>query len=255
MPDTMDLRALQADVNALSWYHTIDLGHGIVTPGIFNTLKYVDRYGIPAGLAGRSVLDIGAYNGFFTIEAKRRGAGRVVAMDRWGLPDSPERTGFDLAVRATGVEVEAVNGDVYELSPAVAGVFDVVFFFGVLYHLKYPLLALERIASVTRGTLLLETHLDALAMTRPAMAFYPGDELEGDGTNWCGPNPEAVAAMLTVAGFTDVRPVSYYLYEHATKTSEWKPVSNMDELRCVIDARPGPRGEGMTLRAVFHATK
>jgi len=255
MPVTMDAQSLQARVAALSWYHTIDLGHGVVTPGIFNTLKYVDRYRIPASLAGRSVLDIGAYNGFFTIEAKRRGASRVVAMDRWGLPDSPERTGFDLAISATGVEVEAVNGDVYELSPSVAGVFDTVFFFGVLYHLKYPLLALERIASVTQGSLLLETHLDALAMTRPAMAFYPGAELEGDGTNWCGPNPEAVEAMLTVAGFTDVRPVSYYLYEHATRTSEWKNVESMDELQRVIDARPGPRGDGITLRAVFHATK
>ena len=205
----MDPRALQERVNALGWYHTIDLGQGVVTPGIFNTLRYVDRYGIPERLAGLSVLDIGAYNGFFTIEAKRRGAQRVVAMDRWGLPDSPERTGFDLAVEATGVDVESVNGDVYELTPAIAGQFDLVFFFGVLYHLRYPLLALERIAGVTRGSLLLETHLDALAMTRPAMAFYPGAELEGDGTNWCGPNPEAVEAMLRVAGFANVRPVSY----------------------------------------------
>lgn len=251
----MDLRALQADVSALSWYHTIDLGHGIVTPGIFNTLKYVDRYGIPAGLAGRSVLDIGAYNGFFTIEAKRRGAARVVAMDRWGLPDSPERTAFDLAVKATGVDVECIKGDVYDLTPDTAGRFDLVFFFGVLYHLKYPLLALERIAGVTDGTLLLETHLDALALTRPAMAFYPGNELEGDGTNWCGPNPEAVEAMLKVAGFTDVRPISYYLYDQATKTSDWKFVDSMDALQQVIDSRPGQRGDGITLRAVFQATK
>lgn len=255
MPHTMDARALQAEVNALSWYHTIDLGHGVVTPGIFNTLKYVDRYSIPTSLAGRSVLDIGAYNGFFTIEAKRRGASRVVAMDRWGLPDSPARTGFDLAVKATGVDVECILGDVYDLSPSTAGLFDTVFFFGVLYHLKYPLLALERIASVTHGTLLLETHLDALALTRAAMTFYPGTELEGDGTNWCGPNPEAVEAMLKVAGFAQVRPVSYYLYDQATKTSEWKLIETMDTLRAVIDARPGPRGEGITLRAVFHATK
>lgn len=251
----MDSRALQAEVNALSWYHTIDLGHGVVTPGIFNTLNYVDRYGIPASLAGLSVLDIGAYNGFFTIEAKRRGARRVVALDRWGLPDSPERTAFDLAVRATGLEVESVNGDVYTLEPSTAGMFDVVFFFGVLYHLKHPLLALERIAGVARGSLLLETHLDTLSMTRPAMAFYPGAELENDGTNWCGPNPEAVEAMLKVAGFADVRPVSYYLYDHATKASEWRHVGGMEDLRAVIGARGGDQGDGITLRAVFHATK
>ena len=251
----MDTRAFQDEVNALSWYHTIDLGNGAVTPGTFNTLKYVDRYGIPASLAGLSVLDIGAYDGFFTIEAKRRGARRVVALDRWGLPDSPDRRGFDLAVKATGVGVESVLGDVYELAPSTAGTFDIVFFFGVLYHLKYPLLALERIASVARGSLMLETHLDALSTSLPAMAFYPGAELENDATNWCGPNPEAVEAMLKVAGFPNVWPVSYYRYDHATRSSEWKDVERIEDLRRVIAADGDGAGAGTTMRAVFHASK
>ena len=68
-----------------------DLGSGVGIPGIFNTLKCVDRYGIPASLAELSVLDISAYSGFFTSEAKPRSASLVVTMDHWGLLDSPNR--------------------------------------------------------------------------------------------------------------------------------------------------------------------
>ena len=92
--------------------------------------------------------------------------------------------------------------DVLDLSPERVGTFDIVLFLGVLYHLRHPLLALERVASVTRDQLILETHVDMLDVDRPAMAFYPGAELNNDHTNWCGPNPPMVLAMLQVVGFT-----------------------------------------------------
>ena len=60
--------------------------------------------------------------------------------------------------------------------------------------LRHPLLALERVSSVTKGQLILETHVDMLDCTRPAGAFYPDKELCGDPTNWFGPNPPAVPA-------------------------------------------------------------
>lgn len=77
--------------------------------------------------------------------------------------------------------------DVYDLSPEKVGVFDVVLFLGVLYHLSHPLLGLERVASVTGDLLIPETHVDLLDHRRPAMAFYPGGKLGGDVTNWWGP--------------------------------------------------------------------
>ncbi len=72
---------LKSKVEALRWYHTIDLGRGIVTNGIDNTPLRLARLDLPSSFAGRSVLDIGAWDGFFSFEAERRGASRVVATD------------------------------------------------------------------------------------------------------------------------------------------------------------------------------
>ncbi|HEY1306001.1 MAG TPA: DUF1698 domain-containing protein, partial [Vicinamibacterales bacterium] len=98
--------------------------------------------------------------------------------------------------------------DVMDLSPERIGTFDVVFFLGVLYHLRHPLLALERVASVTRDLLVVETVIDMIGFPRPVMAFYPERELNDDPTNWFGLNVPAVHAMLRTVGFSRVRTVS-----------------------------------------------
>jgi tRNA (mo5U34)-methyltransferase len=204
---------LQARAAALRWYHTIDLGQGIVTPGADNTAYRLPRLDLPASLAGRSVLDIGAWDGFFSFEAERRGAARVVAADYYswhgvGWGTGQGKAGFELAREALGSRVEDVDVDVLDLSPDRLGTFDVVFFLGVLYHLPNPLLALERVASVTADMLILETVIDMVGVRRPAAAFYPGTELNNDPTNWWGPNVPAVHGMLRSVGFDRVRTVT-----------------------------------------------
>src|SRR5437899_2870665 len=67
--------------------------------------------------------------------------------------------------------------------------------------MRHPMLSVERVASVTGEMVIVETAVDMLNCGRPAMAFYPSDEMARDATNWCGPNPQAVIAMLEVAGF------------------------------------------------------
>ncbi len=74
---------LLARVRAHRWYHTLDLGNGIVTAGVDNSSERLTRLQLPASLAGKSVLDIGAWDGFFSFEAERRGAARVVASDAY----------------------------------------------------------------------------------------------------------------------------------------------------------------------------
>ena len=63
------------------WYHTIDLGHGVVTKGVDDTPVRLNRLDLPASFAGRSVLDIGAFDGYYSFAAERLGAARVVALD------------------------------------------------------------------------------------------------------------------------------------------------------------------------------
>ena len=95
-----------------------------------------------------------------------------------------------------------------DLAPDKIGTFDLVLFLGVLYHLRHPLLALERVFSVTADHLILETVVDLTWTSYPAMRFYPQDELAGDASNWFGPNPAAVVGMLKAVGFRKVEIVS-----------------------------------------------
>jgi tRNA (mo5U34)-methyltransferase len=206
----MPIGNLRERVAALRWYHTIDLGSGIVTPGVDDTPQRLARLSLPQSLEGQSVLDIGSWDGFFSFECERRGAARVVATDyySWHGGGWGTKAGFELAREALGSRVEDVDIDVMDLTPERIGTFDLVLFLGVLYHLHHPLLALEKVAAVTRGTVVVETVVDMVGLDRPAMAFYPGSELNGDPTNWWGPNPAAVVGMLETVGFHEARPVT-----------------------------------------------
>jgi tRNA (mo5U34)-methyltransferase len=214
MAGAVDREHLRARANAVRWFHSIDLGHGVVTRGI-DDQQFGRLAGLrmPADLSGRSVLDIGAWDGFFSFEAERRGAARVVATDfyswhgvGWGTGQG--KAGFELAREALGSRVEDVDVDVMDLTPARLGTFDVVLFLGVLYHLPHPLLALERVAAMTSGLLILETVVDMVGFARPAVAFYPGRELNADPTNWWGPNAPAVHGLLQASGFARVETVT-----------------------------------------------
>ena len=207
----MSPEELRRRAAGISWFHTIDLGHGVVTEGIDDSPRSLERAGVPTDLTGKSVLDVGAWDGFYSFEAERRGAGRVLAADSFAwrstTPPRTGKAGFELAREALGSHVEDVEIEVLDISPESVGRFDVTLFLGVLYHLRHPLLALERLASVTDELLVLETAADLGMVRRPAMAFYPGVELAEDHTNWWGPNAAAVVAMLYDVGFSDVEVV------------------------------------------------
>ena len=207
---TIPREELAAQAKSIDWFHSIELAPGLTTPGRDDTGQRLDILRIPPDLRDKTVLDVGAWDGFFSFEAERRGAKRVVAADSfaWKGTSWSDKRGFELARRALGSSVEDVEMDVLELDAERIGTFDVVFFLGVLYHMRHPLLALEHVASVTGNLLILETHVDMTLTRRPAAAFYPSHELGMDPTNWWGPNPEAVVGMLKAVGFSDVRVVS-----------------------------------------------
>lgn len=209
--------------------------------------KRLAGIGIPGDLTGRSVLDVGAWDGFFSFEAERRGAAPVVALDSYAWDGSGwgSKESFDLARRTLGSEVRDVQMGLMDLSPATVGVFDVVLFLNVLYHLRHPLLVLEKIYAVTGDLLILETHVDLLDTERPAMVFYPGSEFAGDPTNWWGPNAALVEAMLRDVGFSQVR-----LHSQTPKASR---------IACGLLRERTEQADRSTVaqqgRAVFHAWK
>jgi tRNA (mo5U34)-methyltransferase len=205
-------------IRSRRWYHSIEIEPGLVTPGahpLEELRQVLEHLKLPASLEGLSVLDIGAWDGFFSFEAERRGAERVVAYDV-----TPEDYfGFSTAKELLGSKVDYVQGSVYELNKEVVGTFDVVLFAAVLYHLRYPLLALDRIRDVCRGYMVLETHfldncvlledgqtttlerIDPRLSRIPLYRFYPANELNGDYSNWFSPNRCAIEAGLRTAGF------------------------------------------------------
>ena len=137
----MDTGAPRTEVDSRVWFHTIDLGNGVRTPGRKDTIAEVDVFQLP-DVSGRTVLDVGAYDGFYSFEAERRGASQVLATDdwTWNWPGSDARRNFDLAHEVLGSRVESQVISVEALSPdAVGGTFDVVLFLGVLYHAPDPL--------------------------------------------------------------------------------------------------------------------
>lgn len=203
-PSTIPLEAAK-----LQWYHCLRLTPEYTTPGrsgfSLEMPGWETNYQFPSlqDLSGKTVLDIGTMNGIFAFEAERRGASRVVAIDR-DPPAYPDaREAFDFARRALGSKVVAYRGmSIYDLSPKDPGVFDVVLLYGVLYHLKFPLWGLYKAASVAREELIVETHVtlyDDLGL--PMMLFYPATELNEEPTNWWGPNPRCVDAMMEHLGF------------------------------------------------------
>ena len=200
---------LQKSVDAIRWFHRIDLGD-VVTPGLDDSPAKLRRVQLPADLSGKTVLDLCAWDGFFSFEAERRHASRVLAVDSfcWHGAGWGTKAGFELARETLRSKVEDRELEVLDVSPDKIGVFDVVLFLGVLYHMHHPLLALEKVASVTGELLILETKVDLLTVPAPALAVYGGKEVNNDPTNYTAPNLAGLCCLLRSVGFKRIEIVS-----------------------------------------------
>lgn len=237
------------------WFHSIDLGNGLVTPGTKTPAVHaveVPAFFGPIDLVGASVIDIGAWNGFYSFTAKQHGAARVLATDHfcWNHAHFRGRETFELARDALGLDVEMRDIDVPDLSADEVGTFDVVLFLGVFYHLYDPIDCLRRVAGLANEVLVLETHVDLSEVDRPAMVFYPGTELAGDATNWWGPNVALLQAMLAGLGFSrvdvttppdDTRAILHAWRSEARRAPGWSPAEPA--------RRTGRQGVARVLRA------
>lgn len=226
------------------WWHSMDVGEGIITNG-FKTpdilAAELEALHLP-DLKGKTVLDIGAWDGFFSFEAERQGSARVLALDHyvWSLdlaaqrryweqcqekgivPDPyhtvpglwhPEellgKKGFDTVHNALGSQVESLVADFMTMNLDNIGVFDIVLYLGVLYHIENPLEALKRVAKVTQELAIIETVATILpGCEHTALCeFFESNELNADISNWWAPNLKALQGMCRAAGFRRVKPM------------------------------------------------
>jgi len=192
------------------WFHRIELFPDLVTPGWSDPrIEKLPYFGLPDDLSGLRVLDIGCAEGFFSFEAERRGAKEVIAIDPF--PDSIRR--FNICRNVFESKATAYLCNVYNLDPVTFGTFDVVLFYGVLYHLRHPLLALEKIFNICSGSIHLQTaSFYSQDMTDvPIAKFHPSgmqtatpEKSMYDPTVIWLPNTECVRAMLSHVGFQQI---------------------------------------------------
>ena len=202
------------------WFHNLHLPDGVQTApdhplGDFPSFKWEQLTGaLPTDLSGCRALDIGCNAGFYSFELAKRGAD-VVAIDHdQHYLDQAEWARAQLGFKD---KVELRRMGVYDL-PRIGEQFDLVLFLGVLYHLRYPLLALDVVAECTRGTLVLQTLTlpddeqvtppDDLTLDERGRLLEPGwpkmgfveHRMAGDPTNWWLLNASAVEALLRTSG-------------------------------------------------------
>lgn len=196
------------DPLAIRWFHSFEMPDGTIVDGIKPLAIQREEADLifPHDLHGKSVLDIGAWDGFFSYEAEQRGAKRVLATDHfcWSGPGWGNRDGFDYMHQARNSQVESLDVDVLALSPEILGTFDVVLFLGVLYHVKDPYSCLEAAARMCSDHLVIETVTALLYEPLPAMRLYKQGELGNDPTNFWAPNHAALEVMLMNFGFTQI---------------------------------------------------
>lgn len=198
----------QEEVDNKYWWHSFTFPNGVQARGnksaelLRAEADAVFKYSV----AGKTVLDVGAWDGYFSVEAIKRRASRVVAMDclTWDLPPMQAFGSFELVRRHLAPGIEDVHCDVMHIKSHLVGNFDCVLFLGVLYHLRHPLYVIELLFECTKELLVLETEIDIEDYDRPAMVFYPGRELGGDASNWWGPNRQCVIDMLKTSGFREI---------------------------------------------------
>ena len=200
----------------LTWYHTLELAPDYVTEGIFDLRGVVDKYGLPEDMTGMRALDVGTWDGFWAFEMERRGA-EVTALDLdwekdldWpanrrpdSFPDVPRGSGFAVAKEIFDSKVERVNCSIYNAYPEDLGTFDVVFCASVIIHLRDAILAMERIANLTKGRFISVEGYDRLLSYVPIPLARYRAHRESAVVFW-DPNPATWTAILETSGFSKV---------------------------------------------------
>lgn len=187
------------------WFHSFAFPDGAHVEGVkpLASLREEAEQIFTAPLAGKRVLDIGAWDGYFSFEAERRGAAEVVATDHfcWSGEGWGDKRGFDHAHARFGSQVRSIDIDVADHRVDTLGQFDMVLLLGVLYHVRDPYRTLEAAAAMSRDHLVIETVTALRHEPVPAMRLFTELELDADATNFWAPNILALRELCRRFGY------------------------------------------------------
>jgi tRNA (mo5U34)-methyltransferase len=178
----------------LKFYHTVEYAPGRRTAGwpvvvpivdlIMEAMRTLD-------FRGKQVLDIGCRDGALSFEAERLGAAAVLGVD-FDLPEA------NIAFLKRALRSNAVfeRRNLYDLRPETVGRFDIVLLPGVVYHLRYPFLALRQMRDLLHdgGLLLVETATFADGNHLPLLLCPTGAE---------SPYEPSSCSFFNIKGFID----------------------------------------------------
>lgn len=181
----------------IDWHHSIPLPDGTITDGdisLENHRRKADF--LPSDLTGKTVLDVGAWDGYFSFECERRGAERVVALD--ANQHGEGNDGFEYAANSLDSDVEYRIGDV--LTEDFETGFDTVVCFGVLYHVPDPEALLDRLFELAGETICLETAIFPSPLGRTVLYDNQGTTNVFENTTYYVPSLEWVRTELRDRG-------------------------------------------------------
>lgn len=225
LPVSAEAREIIERIAHHDWYQTIELPHGVVTPGHVDHRGQIHNYHLPDDMSGMRVLDVATFDGFWAFEFERRGAD-VVAIDVASTRDTDipqnwideyERKGrvhekgegFRIASDLLGSRVQKEICSVYDLDPERFGRFDMVFCSDLLVHLRDPLRAMEAIWRVTDGFAVFadvyNPSLDAFKTALLAEFTH-----KGNNETWWQPSPACYKRWLQIARFSHVEEKSRF---------------------------------------------
>lgn len=222
------------------WFHSFAFPDGEQVDGIKPLAKLREEADLIFcdAVAGKRVLDIGAWDGFFSFEAERRGAADILATDHfcWSGPGWGDKRGFDHAHARFGSRVRSLDLDIEHHRATDLGQFDMVLLLGVLYHVTDPYRILQSAAAMCTDHLVIETVTALRHEPMPAMRLFTELELNEDPTNYWAPNILALREMCRRFGFSRFRTVPETLENRGWR--QWtRPFRRRDDYR----------------RAIFHA--
>jgi len=196
----------------VGWFHSLDLGSGLFTSGAIPggttkeaLEKRIKSLQMPDDLTGMTFLDVGSWDGYCAFEAEARGASRVMATDYfcWGGGGWGKKDGFLLAREILGSKVEDKNIEVQDISPATVGMWDIVSFSGIFYHMRDPIQAMQAASSVAVKCMIVETHIEHDKMSQPIMRYVPRVR-DNETSNYWRPNSAMILVLLKEMGFNRV---------------------------------------------------
>jgi len=197
----------QKKVDEISWWLTMRFSNGVIAKGQTSANEILPYLGIPENLEGKRVLDIGCSDGYFSFLAEQRGA-EVTAIDAFPTQ------GFQFAHSVLDSKVKFYQMGVYDINPEKLGMFDLVFYLGVQYHIKHPTIPLEKIASVTKDQVIVESAVltDSWTKKLSVMQFYEHDRPGNDITQYWLSSTKNLLELVRLGGFPKINLFSEFFH-------------------------------------------